>query len=318
MKNLLRTSKLLFAFLGAALAFVGCVKHDDFYKENTDESNRKQVVQIQGADDIIQYARDVKPTNDTFVLIDILRYPNSQAELNQPLTVKLVKNSTLISDYNTANGTSFLELPANSYTLLGDINNITFQPGEAIKSIKISINQSLLDLSESYALGFSIADAGTGAVINTGLKDALYSIGVKNKYDGVYSLDLTTTGWSAYGIASGVTYTWGDVSLITSGAASVIQDNGFSILQPAFTSAGDATQFGATAPEFVFDPATDQLIDVHNILPDDGRGRKLKLNNALTSYYDPATKTIYAHYIMQQNGRPDQLIDEILTFKSPR
>ena len=191
MKNLLCTSKLLFAFLGATLAFVGCVKHDDFYKENTDESNRKTVVQIQGAEDIIQYSRDVKATNDTFVLIDLRRYPNSQSGLNEPLTVKLVKNPTLIADYNAANGTNFIELPANSYTILGDINNITFQPGEAIKEIKISVNQSLLDLTESYAIAFSIADAGTGAIINSSLKNGLYNIGIKNPYEAEY----TTSGF---------------------------------------------------------------------------------------------------------------------------
>jgi hypothetical protein len=190
MKNLLRTKNPFFMFLMLAIAFAGCVKKDDFYKKNSNESNRKQVVQIIGADDLIQYARDVKSTNDTFVLIDIRRYPNTEAELNQPLTVKLVKNPTLIADFNATNGTSFIELPANSYTILGDINNITFEAGEAIKEIKISVNQSLLDLTEAYALGFSIADAGTG-VINTTLKDALYSIGIKNAYEG----DYTTSGF---------------------------------------------------------------------------------------------------------------------------
>jgi hypothetical protein len=191
MKNLLRTKNLFFMFLTLAIAFAGCVKKDDFYKKNSDESSRKQVVQIIGADDIIQYSRDVKSTNDTFVLIDIRRYPNNEAGLNQPLTVKLVKNATLIADYNATNGTSFIELPANSYTLLTDINNITFEAGEAIKEIKISINQSLLDLTEAYAIGFSIADAGTDAVINTSLKNALYSIGIKNAYEAYY----TTSGF---------------------------------------------------------------------------------------------------------------------------
>jgi hypothetical protein len=187
MKNLLRTTNLFFMFLMLAIAFVSCVKKDDFYKKNSDESSRKQVVQIIGADDIIQYSRDVKSTNDTFVLIDIRRYPNNEAGLNQPLTVKLVKNATLIADYNATNGTSLIELPTNSYTLLTDINNITFEAGEAIKEIKISINQSLLDLTEAYAIGFSIADAGTDAVINTSLKNALYSIGIKNAYEAYYA-----------------------------------------------------------------------------------------------------------------------------------
>src|SRR5438045_6358957 len=118
MKNVMRLTNFSFLFLLLTMIFVSCVKKDDYYKKDTTESSRKQVVQIIGANDIIQYSRDVKPTNDTFILIDLRRYPNNEAELNQPLTVKLVKNAGLITEYNNANGTGFIELPANSYTFL--------------------------------------------------------------------------------------------------------------------------------------------------------------------------------------------------------
>ena len=190
MKNKLCLTCCSFLVLLLAMSVVSCVKKDDMYKENSDESARKEVVQINGADDIIQYSRDVKPVNDTFILIDLRRYPNTEAELNQPLTVKLQLNPQLIADYDTLNGTSFIELPAGSYTLLDDINNITFPAGEAIKEIKISVNQSLLDLSQAYALGVSLTDAGGGA-INTTLSNAIYNIGVKNAYEAYY----TTTGF---------------------------------------------------------------------------------------------------------------------------
>jgi hypothetical protein len=323
MKNLINITKLSFLFLLLAISIVRCVKKDDYYKKDSTESNRKQVVQIIGAGDIVQYARDVKTTNDTFVLIDIRRYPNTEADLNQPLTVKLVKNPALIAAYDSANSTGFIELPANSYTLLTDINSVTFGAGEAIKEIKISVNQSLLDLSEAYALGFSIADAGTGAVINTSLKDALYNIGIKNKYDGDYSMGITTIGWSAYGISDNLPGTWpSNIGLVTSGAASVIIYDYFrgDNLQPAFTTGNaSATAFGATAPQFTFDPVTDKLININNIIPDDGRGRTLHLNPAYTtSRYDAVTKTIYAYYIMTQNGRPDQQINVVLKYVGPR
>lgn len=187
MKNIMRFY-FLFLFLGAIVT--SCVKKDDMYKENSDESARKEVVQINGADDIIQYSRDVVSTNDTFILVDLRRYPNNEAGLNQPLTVKLQLNPQLIDDYNTANGTSFIELPAGSYTLLDDINNVTFPAGEAIKTIKISVTQSMLDLAQAYALGVSLTDGGGGA-INTTLNNAVYNIGVKNAYEAYYK----TTGF---------------------------------------------------------------------------------------------------------------------------
>ena len=184
MKNKIRLN--IFLFISLAGAVLSCVKKDDFYKESGDEPSRKTTVQITGADDIIQYSRDVKATKDTFILIDLRRYPNNSSELNQPLTVKLVKNAQLINSYNTANSTSFVEMPATAYTLLSDMNAITFQPGETIKEIKIAVDQSKLDLTQSYALGFSISDPGSNAVAITSLKNGLYSIGIKNAYEADY------------------------------------------------------------------------------------------------------------------------------------
>jgi uncharacterized protein DUF1735 len=315
MKNIMRLTHFSFLFLLLATAFVGCVKKDDMYKKTSDESARKQVLLLMGSPDLVAYARDVKPTLDTFVLIDLRRYPNTEAELNQPLTVKLKSSPDLIIGYDTTNQVNLIELPASSYTLLDDINNLTFGAGEAIKEVKIVVDQSKLDLSQAYALAFSVTDPG-GAVINSSQVDGIYQVGVKNKYDGSYSTDITTTGWGAYGIADGVTNTWPvPIGLITSGAASVTLSEGY---QPAFTAAGDATGFGATDPQYTFDPATDEMIEVINLVPDDGRGRQFHLDPAQTSYFDPATHNVYAHYIMVQNGRPDQHIDMVFTYKGPR
>ena len=123
MKNIMR---LTYFSLMVATVFASCVKKDDMYKETTDESARKQVLLLTGSPDLVAYARDVKPTLDTFVLIDLRRYPNTEAELNQPLTVKLKSSPDLIIVYDTTNGVNLIELPATSYTLLDDINNVTF------------------------------------------------------------------------------------------------------------------------------------------------------------------------------------------------
>src|SRR5215467_3682169 len=114
MKNIMRLAHFSFFFLLLTTAFVSCVKKDDMYKENTDESARKEVLQLMGAGELTQLARDVKPTNDTFVLIDLRRYPSTQDELNQPLTVKLTSIPSLIDTFNNQNGTSFVELPSSA------------------------------------------------------------------------------------------------------------------------------------------------------------------------------------------------------------
>jgi len=247
MKNIMR---LTYFSLLLATVLASCVKKDDMYKEASDETARKQVLQLMGSPDLVAYARDVKPTLDTFVLIDLRRYPNTEADLNQPLTVKLQSNPTLIDDYDSTNQASLIELPAGSYTLIDDINNLTFGPGEAIKEVRIVVDQTKLDLSQAYALAFSVTDPG-GAVINSGQVDGLYQVGVKNKYDGSYSTDITTAGWGAYGIADGATYTWPiPIGLITSGAASVILSEG---AQVAFDASGGPVGFGATNPQYTLD-----------------------------------------------------------------
>lgn len=297
MKNITRLTQSYFLFLSLAIIVVSCVKKDDMYKENSDESSRKEVVQINGADDIIQYSRDVVPTNDTFILIDLRRYPNNEAELNQPLTVKLQLNPQLIDDYDTANQASLIELPSNSYTLLDDINNITFQPGEAVKTIKISVNQSLLDLSLSYALGVSLTDAGGGAV-NTTLSNALYNIGVKNAFEAYY----TTSGFvfhpsspralddTKYLVTLGTTTCLAPLAdLYGSGyyfqfdvdaTNALINWDCTPVTPPSsgFMTADNpgAVDYSAAAPEA---PGTDPWVQ-----------------SAYNNTYDPATKTFWMHY----------------------
>jgi hypothetical protein len=315
MKNIMRLTHFSFFFLLLATAFVSCVKKDDMYKKTSDETARKEVLKLMGSPDLVAYARDVKSTPDTFVIVDLRRYPNTEADLNQPLTVKLKSSPDLIIGYDTTNGANLVELPAASYTLLDDINNLTFGPGEAIKEVRIVVDQTQLDLSQAYALAFTVTDPG-GAVINSSSVDGIYQVGVKNKYDGSYSTDITTTGWGAYGIADGQTFTWPvPIGLITSGAASVTLSEG---AQVAFDPTGSPVGFGATNPQYTFDPATDDMIEVINLTPDDGRGRQFHLDATQHSYFDPATHNVYAHYIMVQNGRPDQHIDMIFTYKGPR
>ena len=297
MKNKLCLTHFSFFFLSLAIALVGCVKKDDLYKKASDETARKDVVQINGADDIIQYSRDVKPTNDTFILIDLRRYPNSEAELNQPLAVKLQLNAQLIDDYNTANSTSFIELPASSYTLLSDISNITFQPGEAIKEIRISVDQSQLDLSLSYALGVSLTDAGSGA-INTTLSNAVYNIGVKNSFEAYY----TTTGFvfhpSSPRALDDVKY------LSTVGATTCLAPladlygNGY-YFQFNVSALNTLTNWDCTPvapPSSGFMTADNPGATDYSAAAPDAPGTDPWLSSTYNNTYDPATGTFWMHY----------------------
>jgi hypothetical protein len=210
-----------------------------------------------------------------------------------------VKNSTLISDYNTANGTAFVELPANAYTILGDINNITFQPGQDILELKIRLDKSKLDLSQQYALGFSLSDGGTATIV-TGSKNGLYSIGVKNKWDGVYAvtgtfLDVTNANFTGL-----YPLEW---ELQTAGATTcIVVDNVYlGIPGHVFLNSGSLTYYGSFGLVVNFDPATDQITSVVNYYGQPaGNTRSAVLDPSGVNKYDAATKTIKIKYWMTQ------------------
>lgn len=209
--------------------------------------------------------------------------------------------------------------------------NVTIPAGQkSTDAIKLSIDNSLaLDPDLEYGIGFRIKTVDEGYIIASNQKEVIFTLSIKNKYDGNYEMTFKSVGWAAYGISDNLPGTWPStdagysIGMVTKGKSSVRMYDywGFEdFIQVAFTSGNTgATGFGATAPRFIFDPATDLLVDVVNDIPDDGRGRAFEINPAITdSRYDPTTKKIYAAYIMKQNGRPNQYFYDTLTYISPR
>jgi hypothetical protein len=278
-----------------------CIKEDAFFNTDTDESKRKQIVKIMGADEsLVQRARDVLPTLDTFLLIDLRREPKSQAELNTPLTVKLIRNSALISSYNTANNTNFIELPASSYTLLTDINSITFQPGEFVKEIRIRLNKTSLSLSQSYALGFSIAEVGAGGQISNDMKNVLYAVGIKNKWDGLYAVTGSFSDVTNAAFTGAYPLNW---ELQTNGPTSCVVVDNENLGFPGFlfyTGTG-YSYYGNFGLIVNFDPATNAITSVTNFYGQPASNtRSAQLDPTGANRYDEATKTISIKYFMLQ------------------
>ena len=239
--------------------------------------------------------------------------------------------AALITAWNTANpGSPLTALPTSVYTIPNPV--VTIAAGTRIADLKITIpNATLLDVSTTYGLAITIASNDGGIGISSNLKTALFAVSAKNKYDGVYRLTLSLSGWSAYGIGDGVSGVFPpDIHLITAGATSLTLNapnsataQGTGLLQPGWTggigSITGYTAFGATTPKYTFDGSNDKLTAVVNTTPDDGRGRTLFLDPAITtSRYDPSTKTIYASYVMTQNGRPNQFIGCVFTYLRAR
>jgi hypothetical protein len=314
---------LLIATAGA-LAFTACNKVDI---NKGIKNNEKTIVKLpQAANEINVISLNATPGVITIPVLEVRRDVISQADLNTTQVVKIAPNPSAITDYNTNNGanlTTFTNYTLDPSTPFdGQYWVVTFNPGEFAKYINISFDPSKLDFSKRNGLAFKIADAGTSP-ISVDLNAALIEVAAKNKYDGVYTLRVRTVGWSAYGIADDETGTYpGDYQFISSGATTVKTFSTYrgDALLPAFTAGlAGATGFGATSPQFSFDGTTNALVSVSNLIPNDGRNRQLAINPAITdSRWDPNTKTVYAAFIMTQNGRPPQYFYDTLTYKGSR
>ncbi|MDB5205112.1 MAG: hypothetical protein JWR72_187 [Flavisolibacter sp.] len=319
MKKLSSISALAIA---ALVTVAGCLKDKGFEngEYGTQIKEVKGVAFPQSASSPVVIGVNALSTTQTIDGPIITLEQDGKAASDVQVTLQL--NNALV----TAAG--YTVLPISAYTTTPLI--VTIPAGQKTATVKITFpNSAALDPNLTYGLGFTIASVSGGYTIASNQKEIVFGFNVKNKYDGNYTLRIKTRGWAAFGISEDLPGTWPSITggysigMVTGGPNSVrLYDYwGFDdFIQPAFTT-GNATGtgFGATAPRFTFDLATDKLINVSNDLPDDGRGRAFLLNPAVTdSRYDPATKTIYAAYLMKQNGRPNMQIFDTLVYKSAR
>lgn len=290
----------------ALLFIASCTKTEIKY-----EDSRPTIVRTPEANaEINVIARDVLPTIEEFDLLTIDRSVTRPGDLNAPLTVKVALSATLIADYNGAHGTSYIALPATAYTLSSDLSNIVFAAGEATKKIKIRVDKAQLDLSKQFALGFSITEVGSGAKLSV-LKDALFSIGVKNKYDGVYSYvsgfvtRYTSPGVPANDALSGPLGPANpDVELITAGANTV--------------RIAGLTWSGGTSGVGGIDGLTATVDPVTNTITMASAGNATLANWAgKPNNYNPANKTFTSNFAWNPVTTPREY-SVVLKYKGPR
>lgn len=311
---MLRINKVFSAaaavFVASSLLF-SCVREKEFFPKGSGDNSRGQIVSItDGGDDIVGVFRDVNPTNDEFTLLTINRSPSTQSQLNSPLTVKVIKDDALITAYNTAHSSSFVVLPADAYSLTGDPGSITFGPGETVKSFNIKLDKSKLDLSKQYALGYSIAEVGSSGQISGDMKNVLFNVGVKNPYDGIYSIQsgsvirYNAPGEPAGDALSGSVSGNPDLTLSTVGATTVQIGN----LRWAGGTSGVA---GIDNLRATVDPATNQvtMFSLGNASLKNWPGKENR--------YDPATKTFYLAFHWNPTGVVREY-EMVIKYKGPR
>lgn len=307
--------KIFLASLVTSLVVFGtsCLKD----KEYEDQEYGIQGVEIKGVGIVqsvagLSYGLVSQTASQTINGPVIALFADDKA--TEDIHVTLTLNPTIVADND------LVLLPTSAYAINTDV---VIPAGQ--KSVVVPItfpDASTLDATQPYGLGFTISSVASGYTIATNMKDVVIAFNIKNRFDGEYSLKMQHLGWLAYGIWDGPSLTYPDnFGIVTAGANSFTLENyarGDENLQPGFTTTPAATGFGAAAPIFTFD-ADNKLINVDNLLPDDGRGRDFTINGAVTtSRFDPTDRTIYAAYIMSQTGRPPFYIYDTFTYIGPR
>jgi hypothetical protein len=218
-----------------------------------------------------------------------------------------------------ANGLS-LQIPTSTqFSIVNAGGVVTIPKGQRVGYLQIKFVPSTL-IGTTYGLGWSIKSVTEqGYTVSGNLNTGITAMLIENAYDGLYTLNELTTGWSAYNIADGVEFTWpSTVTFATVGANSnqlVTQEAGSA--QVAFSPTGGTAAFGAATPQYNFDATTNKLTSVQNLTPD-ARNRAFTPNPAVNSRFDPASHNVILGYTMTQNGRPTQYIYDTLVYKGPR
>jgi hypothetical protein len=327
MRKILKGSIYFSAMALLCVAGTGCLKDKlaDDQLTIPDIKSSPSVVEMLGAREgtsqMISYAASlISSDKDTTLDLAFIRLAADQPA-TEDIQVELELDPALITNFNNATGSNYVA-PASSLYKFDNGLTVTIPKGSREAGLKFTTKPSAL-VGPEYAFGVRIKNiSNTKYLISGNHNSAVIVVGVRNKYDGDYTLRVNTTGWAAFGISDGVTRTYPlETSMITASATSVALFNQYfgAGLVPAFTSTGDATAFGAATPLFTFDPATDKLVSVVNTTPPDARNRAFALHPTVTdSRFDPVTKTMYLAYVLKQSGRPDMAIYDTLTYVGPR
>lgn len=291
-------------------------------------SNEGQTIVKLAESDYQLVALDLVNTSQTFS-VDLRRDVPNESELNKPLTVVLTLDPAVLTAFNTANNTGYIQLPASSYTLdqstpiSGNNITVTFAPGEFAKNIRFTVpDATVLDPNDAYALGFKIASA-EGAKISTELNNLVTEVGLKNKYDGVYRMTGTLVDVASSALTAKSPTT---VHLVTIGERSVQMYNAgtaissFLYLFPIMSGTSESA-YGGFLPEFHFD-ANDNVISVTNAYgqPNASNTRSAEIDPSGVNKWENGVLRV-KFFMYQPNtvaSGPRTSFDMVFTYQGPR
>jgi hypothetical protein len=240
--------------------------------------------------------------NDTVVNLVPVELGGPSAA-GQDIHVTLVENDALVSEYDTANGTSYVP-PTGLFATVNNGGVVTIPKGSRTGYLQIKFIANSL-IGGSYALGFTISSvAEKGYTISGNLNNGIVAIVAKNEWDADYQV----TGWFFHpsvgrGInqvkhlstISGIGLQGGAGDLGTPFTFDVINNQLQDWASGGFTSSGFMTLDNPGGTNYS-SPSNGGNV------PGDANFNSTIYNNT----YDPATQTFYMHYGYVNGAATDQ------------
>ncbi|HUQ66816.1 MAG TPA: DUF1735 domain-containing protein [Flavitalea sp.] len=253
-------------------------------------------------------AIDLVTTSQTFGLVDIYRDVPSEEALHATTQVVITEDPSIVTAYNTEHGTSYIPLPAAAFT--SDVSNpkagndytLTFNPGEFYKQLKITVpDATVLNPNNKYALGFKIASVDKEGKISSSENQVVVEVGIKNKWDGVYTVNGTMVDLTNATLTGNYPLTW---ELRTTGSNTLaIFDKSQGTQTHLILSSGAQSQYGSFGLNITIDPITNKITGIVNSYGQPAaNGRSAMLDPTGINAYDPATNTFRIKYFLLQPG----------------
>jgi len=257
-------------------------------------------------------------------LFTITKAAASQAVNNAPATVTLTYAPDLIAKYNTEHPTgnpaapdTYEMLPEALYTTLPGVTRtstgytISLAGGEFAKAFNINLNFASFDFSKKYMLAFRISATGIDGEY-TVQNQLLAIVGVKNAYDGVYSVSAgTVTRYTAPGVPAGDALSGSmagnpDVRLSTTGANTVRIEG----LNWAASGGGVG---GVDPITMTINPTTYEVTSISS-----GTASSMRIVSGAINKYDPATKTFTLNFDWNQTANKREILGLVIKYKGSR
>lgn len=317
------------SFYTAIIALVVTASLSSCLKDNLqpDFSQNKPVIELplgtsatNGGGNSLTTSFTLNPTvpSDYFVY---LNYAAPSAP-SKDVTVTISTDSAAVTKFNTANGTNYIAMPANGYTLAS--NKVVIPAGQKLVKIPFKINTVNLDITKTYALPVTIVDGG-GFTVSGNFGTLITILTLRNKWDGIYKV----AGNMIDQVNSSLTGVYPiTLQLITQGATSVViadpnVNNGS--FAHGILNGTSPSSYGSFSPVFTVNPATNVITSAVNYYgqPTTNNGRSARLdvtgdNKFIMSADGNTPVSMKVKYVMVQNGTDRTFFDENWTFTSAR